>query len=492
MRAEEVEPPAPDGRSVRSLINVTPMRSGDGELVSVVVAMQNLAPFEDLEPQGANFPRMAGHELRAPIAPAKGSAATVLESSTDASRTEMLGLFRLISGQADHMRGLSANLLDAGSIEAVTLTAAPEPTNVVALADGARTTFLNGGSRHPVPVELPPGLPLASASRRCWTTSSRTRRWPRRSRRRSGSRRCARARTWRSRSRTRWAAFPLAGLPRPFRKRAGLKGGTGIGLSTSKEPVEAHGGRIRTESGGPGLGARFTFTLPAAGDGAALDTGSAEEPALPGRERTRSLVRGGLDGAADGRSARAEAPDRGRTARSRPARPGPSTRGRHRPHAADPAARRTAGDPHCGPWQRQDRREGARLRGRPHRQAVLADRTRGADPRSAQVAEPARGLGARRTPHPLRPAPRDRGRPQGGPDSQRVRVAARVLAERGARGVLRPAAAHGVVPARRPGDPGPVRTYVKKPCHKLDDDAASPGCILTERGAGCRMPADPA
>ena len=28
--------------------------------------------------------------------------------------------------------------------------------------------------------------------------------------------------------------------------------------------MEAHGGRIWAESGGPGLGARFTFTLPMA------------------------------------------------------------------------------------------------------------------------------------------------------------------------------------------------------------------------------------
>ena len=47
--------------------------------------------------------------------------------------------------QADHMRGLIANLLDAGSIEAGTLTVAPEPANVAALVDRARPTFLSGG-----------------------------------------------------------------------------------------------------------------------------------------------------------------------------------------------------------------------------------------------------------------------------------------------------------------------------------------------------------
>ena len=91
-------------------------------------------------------------------------------------------------------------------------------------------------------------------------------------------------------------------LPRLFRKFSRINGadgktevgGEGLGLSVCKGIVEAHGGRIWAVSDGPGLGTRFTFTIPVVEEDAidAAD-GPDELAALPmeaARQRTRILA----------------------------------------------------------------------------------------------------------------------------------------------------------------------------------------------------------
>ena len=110
----------------------------------------------------AEFLGMVSHELRTPLTAIKGSAAMVLDASRVLDPVEVRQFFRIINEQADQMDGLIGDLLDAGSIDAGTLSVDPEPSDLRALVEQARTTFLSGGSKHDRPHRPAAGSALGA------------------------------------------------------------------------------------------------------------------------------------------------------------------------------------------------------------------------------------------------------------------------------------------------------------------------------------------
>ena len=296
VRAEEIVLSVPDGRSVKTLINATPIRGEDGAVASVVVTMQDLTPLEELERSRTEFLSLVSHELRAPLISIKGAASTVLDSSSAPDPTMVRQFFRIINEQANHMHGLISDLLDTGRIETGTLSVSPEPVTLAVLVDQSRNTFLSGGGRHAVHIDLPLDLPrvLADPQRIVQVLnnlfSNASRHAPESSPIRVSAVRDGVHVAVSVADEGR--GVPPQQLPHLFSKhaRSGFEGGTGLGLSISKGLVEAHGGRIRAESGGVGLGTRITFTVPVA-EGTAPD-GVASWDGAPGQEPepTRILV----------------------------------------------------------------------------------------------------------------------------------------------------------------------------------------------------------
>ncbi len=303
VRAEEFTLAVPDRPAVKVLINATPILTSDGEVESYVITIQDLAPLEEVERQRTEFLSLVSHELRAPLISIKGSTATVLGASPAPDPAEMLQFFRVIDERANHMRGLIADLLDQGRIETGTLSVSPEPAEVARLVDQARNTFLSGGGRHTLRIDLPEDLPrvLVDRGRIVQVLNNLL----------------ANAATHSPESSAIGVTATHSGvhvaisvsdegrgvppdrLPHLFRKRArggdgdpGF-GGNGLGLVICKGLVEAHGGRIWAESGGLGRGTRFTFTVPVAEEPGGRAVAAAPSRSRPSRDvhgQTRVLV----------------------------------------------------------------------------------------------------------------------------------------------------------------------------------------------------------
>ena len=295
VRAEELVLSVPDGRSVTVLVNVTPMFSGDGEVDSAVVTIQDMTPLEELEKLRAEFLGMVSHELRAPLTSIKGSVDTLLESLHSFDSAEMTQFLRIIKSQTERMRDLISELLDVAHIETGTLSVSPEPVEMAALVDEARNTFLTGGGRETLILDLEPDLPWVMADRRrivqvlgnLLTNAAR----------------------YSQQSSTIRVNAVLDGsyvavavtdegrgvapeqLPLLFMKFSRIEGDgerritdSGLGLAICKGIVEAHGGRIWAESKGVGMGTKFIFTLPVADEMiAAFPRESPRSSVTPGR-----------------------------------------------------------------------------------------------------------------------------------------------------------------------------------------------------------------
>ncbi len=271
VRAEEVVISVPDGRSVTTLINATPIRSEEGVVASMVVTFQDMADVEELQRMRAEFLATVSHELRMPLTSIMGSATALLDPTTDLDPAVVRQFVRIIGDRARDMNALVADLLDVARIETGTLPVSPEPAEASVLVDRARSAFRTAGGVNNLVVDVEPDLPLVMADRRRIAQvlgnllSNAARHSPATStikviaERRDVHVSVSVADEGRG--------IPAESFPGLFRKFSRAQsedqgGDTGLGLAICKGIVEAHGGRIWAESDGPGLGARFTFTMP--------------------------------------------------------------------------------------------------------------------------------------------------------------------------------------------------------------------------------------
>ena len=274
IRAEEIVFKVPDGRSVTTLLNATPIRSDDGKVTSLVVTMQDMTSLQELERMRAEFLGMVSHELRTPLATIKGSTTTLLNSPPGMDAAVVAQFHRIMDQQVDHLQELIDDLLDVARVESGTLSIEPGPTNIADVADEARNRLLNGEAHHNFTTNIPPKIPpvVADRARVVQVLSNLLS---------NASRYSPEGSPIRIEATSdglfvavsvvdEGRGIPEALVPHLFRKfsrfggekHRGMLDGSGLGLAICKGIIEAHGGRIWAESEGLGTGARFTFTLP--------------------------------------------------------------------------------------------------------------------------------------------------------------------------------------------------------------------------------------
>ncbi len=277
VRAEEIVLNFSDGRTVNTLVNAAPIFSDRGEIVSIVIAIQDMTPLEDANGMRAEFLGLVSQELRTPLTTIKGSTVALAEIAKSLNSSESLQLSQIVDQQVEAMRSQINSLIDLSNIDAGTLALNVENCDFSTLVAEAVREFRRGHSGPSIHQQMPPDLPAVSVDKirvtqmlrdlfaHAYKYSSETSTISV-SARQIGSE----LEVSLSTDSNRPQSAPPPELIDRIRSthRADInqrRGGDGLALAICEGIVMAHGGEFQADSGPNGHGMAFTFTIPLAG-----------------------------------------------------------------------------------------------------------------------------------------------------------------------------------------------------------------------------------
>jgi two-component system phosphate regulon sensor histidine kinase PhoR len=250
---------------------VVARRLADGELLLVVQDLTNLRRLQTVR---RDFVANVSHELRTPLASLKAMAETLAAGAID-DQDAARDFVRRMGTEIDDLARLVEELLLIGRLESGQPVVAPTAVTAASLLDGARERLGPLAERAQVRlvVDRPERVPMVVADPErigqvfANLVHNATKHTPT-----GGEIRLSAAPDGNGvvfTVRDTGDGIAASDVDRIFERfyksdRSRADGGSGLGLSIAKHIVEAHGGVIRAASAGPGRGATFTFTLPAA------------------------------------------------------------------------------------------------------------------------------------------------------------------------------------------------------------------------------------
>src|SRR5580765_1000229 len=268
--AAAVLPWAVDGARRAFRIRSTPMKDADAKLVGAVTLLEDITHLSEISRLKSEFIAAASHELRTPLTSVQMGIYLLLEGTTGPLAERQQEILEVCREDTTRLDRLMRELLDLSKIESGAVTPVLAPFRPSTLISGAieplRLQVESRGIR--LEVDAPPDLPAIAVDRsqieRVITNLVTN---AMRATAAGGAITVAAAR------RGAEIAISVAdtgtGIPRESLSRIfepfvqvphAMGGGAGLGLTISRQIVEAHGGQLTVQSS-PGQGSTFTFTV---------------------------------------------------------------------------------------------------------------------------------------------------------------------------------------------------------------------------------------
>jgi PAS domain S-box-containing protein len=262
--------PLPSGGIVGLATDVTDRRSAEQATQHAALQTAEADRLRELDRMRSAFVNIAAHELNTPLTPIQMQLALV--DTPDPERREKAA--RILRRNVGRLARIVNDLVAVNRLQQGRLHLRPAPIDLAVVAQESVDSFRDSAASHGVRLALdaPAAVPAWGDPERLHQVvdnllSNALKFTP------AGGAIQVRVTAGADEAQVEvsdtGAGIAAADLPKLFQAFSQLeagrqRGGTGLGLHLSQGIVQAHGGRIRVDSRGPGQGTTFTFTVPRA------------------------------------------------------------------------------------------------------------------------------------------------------------------------------------------------------------------------------------